>query len=105
MTPRRIKALEQIGFPWNVSKNFKSSKNNNASDGPTIDDWSQLFEQMREKGIDSNMRPKEHWFEGMGIGQDDVGDDEFVKKDINKEWTDEDLLALWNMEGDDDDDF
>ena len=102
MTPRRIRALESIGFPWNISKNFKSSKNANNSEGPTVDDWSKLFEQMREKGIDSNMRPKEHWFEGQSLFKNDETDDEFVKKDLNKEWTDEDLLALWNMEADDD---
>ncbi len=103
MTPRRIRSLESIGFPWNISKNLKSSKNANYSDGPTVDDWTKLFEQMREKGIDSNMRPKEHWFEGQSLFKDnnDIRND-FVKKDLNKEWTDEDLLALWNMGGDDD---
>ncbi len=104
MTPRRIKALESIGFPWNISKNFRSSKNTSDNDsGPSVDDWTKLFEQMREKGIDSNMRPKEHWFEGQSLLNDDNAvDNDFVKKDLNKEWTDEDLLALWNMEGDDD---
>ena len=49
------------------------------------------------------MRPKEHWFEGQSLlNNDSTIDNDFVKKDLNKEWTDEDLLALWNMEGDDD---
>ena len=92
MTPRRIEAMDKIGFPWNIS-NFQL-QNAARSSGPSVDDWSKLFEQMREKGIDSSVRPKEHWFEGMSVL--DTGD----PKDIERDWTDDDLLDLWNMEDD-----
>ena len=89
MTPRRKRLLDTIDFPWNVSKQRY------ISEGPTTDDWSQLFEQMREKGIDKNARPKEHWFEGESLVAKD--DPWVTEKDT---WTDEDLLELWNMEDD-----
>lgn len=90
MTPRRKRALDEINFPWSLNKQKYDT------DGPTVDDWTQLFEQMREKGIDKNARPKEHWFEGQTIfgGQNQ----KVAEKDL---WTDDDLLELWNMEDDD----
>lgn len=91
MTPRRKRALEEIQFPWNINKQQKYG-----TEGPTVDDWTKLFEQMREQGIDKNARPKEHWFEGQSLfnEQDGVA----TEKD---QWTDDDLLELWNMEDDD----
>lgn len=89
MTPRRKRALEEINFP------FSSNKQKYGIDGPTVDDWTKLFEQMREKGIDKDARPKEHWFEGQSIFG--VQDEEVAEKD---QWTDDDLLELWNMEDD-----
>ena len=92
MTARRIEALDEMGFPWKIS-NFQL-KNGAKSSGPSVDDWSKLFEQMREKGIDSNAKPKEHWFEGESVFS--TGD----PKDIERDWTEDDLLDLWNMEDD-----
>ena len=93
MTPRRIKALDKIRFPWYVSN---KNLNGSSSNGPSVDDWSKLFEQMREKGIDSSTKPKEHWFEGESL---------LNTKDLNKgegDWSNDDLMDLWNMEDEDD---
>lgn len=90
MTPRRQRALDAINFPWSINKQKYKT------DGPTVDDWTKLFEQMRERGIDKNVRPKEHWFEGQSL----IGSqDDSAEKD---QWTDDDLLELWNMEDDED---
>lgn len=88
MTPRRKRALDVINFPWSVNKQ-------KYAEGPTVDDWTKLFEQMREKGIDKNVRPKEHWFEG----QNSFGVPEELSAD-KEQWNDDDLLELWNMEDD-----
>lgn len=93
MTIRRINALDKIGFPWHVSN---KKLNGSSSNGPSVDDWSKLFDQMREKGIDSSVRPKEHWFEGESLLN--IGD----PNDIERDWSDVDLMDLWNMEDDDD---
>lgn len=87
MTPRRKRALDEIGFPWSVNKQKYGA------DGPSVDDWTALFQQMREKGIDKDARPKEHWFEGQSLFSTE---DEW---DAEKEYfSDDDLLDLWNME-------
>ncbi len=91
MTPRRKRALDDIEFPWSL--NSRQTYGN--GDGPTVDDWTALFEQMREKGIDKDARPKEHWFEGQSLlaGQEDYDEKEY--------FSDDDLLELWNMEDED----
>jgi Helicase associated domain. len=89
MTPRRIRALDAINFPWSANKQKY------APVGPTVDDWTKLFEKLREQGIDKNAKPKEHWFEGESLLS--RNDDWNWNKD---QWTDEDLLKLWNMEDD-----
>jgi len=78
--------LEEIGFPFQVTGNA-------SADGPSVDDWKKLFDQMREKGINSKLRPKEHWFEGQSLAQEGVNSD--------REWKDDDLLDLWNSMNDD----
>ena len=93
MTPRRKRALDEIKFPWSINRQQKYTE------GPSVDDWTKLFEQMREKGIDKDARPKEHWFEGQSIFTDE---DQPVSE--KEQWTDDDLLELWNMEDDDNDD-
>lgn len=85
LTEERISAMERLvpNFPWKLRD----------SSGPSRKDWADLFQAMRDKGIRPGMRPKQHWFEG---------EDRFsvTVKDV---WTEEDLLELWNQEGDDDD--
>lgn len=90
MTPRRKRALDAINFPWSANKQKY------ATVGPTVDDWTKLFEKLREQGIDKNAKPKEHWFEGESLLSKN-NDDWYWNKD---QWTDEDLLKLWNMEDD-----
>lgn len=82
LTDKRIEALEKIeGFSWKGRAK--------ANRGPTADDWSKLFEGIRQKGITPDMPPKQHWFEGQNR------DFEEESKDV---WTEEDLLELWNQE-------
>ena len=88
MNPRRKRALDAISFPWSVNKQ-KYAK------GPSVDDWTKLFDQMRERGIDKNAKPKEHWFEGQNAFG--VQDESSAEKD---QWADDDLVELWNMEND-----
>ena len=88
MTLRRKNLLEEIGFPFQVT-------GNTSADGPSVEDWKKLFDQMREKGINSKLRPKEHWFEGQSLAEENVN--------IDREWKDDDLLDLWNSMNDDED--
>lgn len=87
LTDERISTLEKAieGFEW---------KARGGDSGPSSQDWSKLFAAMREKGIQPGMRPKQHWFEGTNP----------FSIDIKTTWTEEDLLALWNQEDDEDDD-
>lgn len=80
MTARRKRALEAIGFKWKVHE----EKQKDTTDGPSVDDWTKLFEQMRQKGINKNAELT------LVEKQDQI--------DINKEWNEDDLLELWNME-------
>jgi len=67
------------------------------SDGPSKEDWSKLFVAIQEKGIKPGMRPKQHWFEGLRRNE----------MDVKSEYTEDELVALWNSgdeEEDDDDD-
>jgi hypothetical protein len=87
LTENRIQALEEVpGFSWSG----RSASNR----GPTADDWAKLFAGMREKGIRPGMRPKQHWFEGVNRFQDE----------IKETWTEEDLLELWNQDGETEED-
>jgi len=82
LTEKRIQALEAIpGFEWRG----RAAPNQ----GPTVDDWTKLFEGIRQKGISPDIPPKQHWFEGQSR--------EF-ELDTKEVWTEEDLLALWNQE-------
>eukprot|EP00558_Chaetoceros_sp_UNC1202_P012137 CAMPEP_0197232464 /NCGR_PEP_ID=MMETSP1429-20130617/712_1 /TAXON_ID=49237 /ORGANISM="Chaetoceros sp., Strain UNC1202" /LENGTH=253 /DNA_ID=CAMNT_0042690489 /DNA_START=21 /DNA_END=782 /DNA_ORIENTATION=- len=90
MNPRRKRALDVIGFPWNLNK----QKYGAGTDGPSVDDWSKLFEEMRERGIDKDTKPKEHWFEGQSL----FGGKEGNVWEGDTDWKDDDLLDLWNME-------
>jgi hypothetical protein len=80
MTARRKRALDAIGFIWKVHE----QKEKDTTDGPSVDDWTKLFEQMRQKGIDKNAELT------LVDKQDQI--------DIDKEWNEDDLLELWNME-------
>lgn len=80
MTARRKRALDAIGFAWQA----RAPKDNNETVGPSVDDWAKLFEQMREKGIRKNAELT------LVNVQDQV--------DVNKQWSEYDLLELWNME-------
>lgn len=85
LTNQRIEALENAipGFAW---KAFPGS-------GPSSEDWSSLFDAMRDKGIQPGTRPKQHWFEGVNP----------QKIDVKNMYTEQDLLELWNENDDDDD--
>lgn len=80
MTARRKRALDAIGFTWKVY----GQKDKDTTDGPSVDDWTKLFEQMREKGINKNAELT------LVDKRDQI--------DITKEWNEDDLLELWNME-------
>lgn len=80
MTARRKRALDAIGFTWKVH----GQKDKDTTDGPSVDDWTKLFEQMREKGINKNAELT------LVDKRDQI--------DIIKEWNEDDLLELWNME-------
>ena len=75
MTQRRIKALESIRFPW---KSTSTPKNDVIA--TTVDDWSQLFVKMREKGIIPNIKAKTHWFEGQSLIQAGMNNEEEAGK-------------------------
>lgn len=84
----RIKALESIsGFRWTEESRTRY---------PNKNDWSQLLGAIRQKGISSEGKAKEHWFDGVNPFQEE----------IKSVWTDDELLALWNEadedEGDED---
>ena len=91
MTVSRKEALENINFSW-AGPRMRNRKN---EIGPSADDWSLLFDKMKEKGIDANAKPKEHIFEGQ---------DRFIDTDeLQRNFDEDDLLSLWNEEDDDDD--
>jgi hypothetical protein len=89
LSSSRIQRLERTipNFQWTV----RGSKSN----GPSSEDWFLLFEEMRKKGIGPNVRPKQHWFEGMNVQSIPIK---------NTPYTEQELLALWNQEDDEDDD-
>ena len=84
LTEERIAMLESIpNFSWSGRK----------TKGPSTDDWSKLFVAIREKGIVPGTRAKKHMFDGMNPLNMEV-----QQKDV---WTEDDLMALWNAEDDD----
>ena len=89
LSSSRIQRMERTipNFQWSV----RGSKSN----GPSSEDWFLLFEEMRKKGIGPNVRPKQHWFEGMNVQNIPIKDTPYTEQEI---------LALWNQEDDDDDD-
>jgi len=91
MTDKRIRAMEEVipGFSWKVRVGDGS--------GPSSEDWSKLFDAMREKGIGPGMRPKQHWFEGSNPFSVTTS-----LGSTKETWTEEDLLTLWNQEDDGD---
>jgi len=87
LTEERISAIEEAipDFQWRIR---------GSGGGPSREDWADLFEAMREKGIRPGMRAKQHWFEGQNRF-------ESKSKDV---WTEKDLLELWNQEDDEEED-
>ena len=86
LTEERITMLESIpDFSWEGRR----------TSGPSRADWSKLFVAIREKGIVPGSRAKTHMFDGTNPLHMEVTD-----KDV---WTEDDLMALWNAEEDDDD--
>lgn len=82
ITPERIEALEGIeGFSWRKRRQ-----------GLSKDDWSQLFVAIKDKGIAPGGKTKQHWFDGVNP----------FEKEVKTEWTEDELLALWNEENDED---
>ncbi|KAL3906102.1 MAG: hypothetical protein SGILL_009410 [Bacillariaceae sp.] len=84
LTEDRIEALESLpGFEWRIR----------FSESPSKTDWSNLLNAMREKGISSKAKVKAHWFDGLNP----------FEQEVKTVWTDEDIMALWNEEGEDTD--
>jgi Helicase associated domain len=88
MTMERIRALEASipNFSWQVR---------GLHSGPSTEDWAKLFDAMRAKGLTPGMRPKSHWFEGAHPFKLSGSAALAATKDV---WTEQDLLALWNQE-------
>ena len=85
MTEERVETLESIpDFSWRRK----------GERGPSKDDWSELFVAIREKGIAPGGKIKQHWFDGA----------ERFSTQVKTEWTEQELLALWNEENEDGDD-
>ena len=85
MSEERIGLLESISsFEWRRSRGT----------GPSKDDWSSLFVAMRERGITPDAKVKQHWFDGMNP----------FEEEVKTEWTEQEILALWNEENDENDD-
>ena len=87
LTEERIQAIESAipDFQWRAR---------GGKTGPSSKDWANLFDAMREKGIRPGLPAKTHWFDGVNPFKDTV----------KHTWTEEDLMALWNADGEDDDD-
>ena len=94
MTFARIRELETSipNFSWQV-RGLKS--------GPSTEDWAKLFDAMRAKGLKPGMRPKSHWFEGAHPFRLSGSAALAATKDV---WTEQDLLALWNQESEEEED-
>ena len=78
MTPHRVEALNKIGFQWV----YQSKRLN----GPSTQEWSVLFDKLREKGIAPEAKAKTHWFDG-------------ATRPVADEWN-IDVYKLWNEDGD-----
>lgn len=84
LTEERINLMESIpGFEW---------RRQLRSGGPSRKDWSELFEAVKDKGIAPGAKVREHWFDGMDRWSE-----------VKTEYTEQDLLALWNEEEDEED--
>jgi len=90
MTEARIEALENLGFVWEGIR----ARRRKDMGGPSVDDWSLLFNKLKEKGINKEAKAKEHIFDG---------EDRFVDG-LKHSLDEDDLLSLWNEEEDDDED-
>jgi hypothetical protein len=83
LTEERVRLMESIpDFEWR--RQLRS--------GPSKNDWSELFVAIREKGIAPGAKVRQHWFDGL---------DRWA--DVKTEYTEKELLALWNEEEDEDD--
>lgn len=79
MSPERIELLETIpDFSWQRRR----------GGGPSTSDWDQLFVAIREKGIAPDGKIKQHWFDGVNP----------FETEVKTEWTEQELLALWNSD-------
>jgi hypothetical protein len=81
----RIQALDAVASAWKQRRHARS--------GPSSEDWSLLFKEMRKRGIGPHVRPKQHWFEGINVQKIPIKDTPY---------TEQELLELWNHEDDDD---
>jgi Helicase associated domain len=86
LSPARIAALDEVAVGWKQRRHARS--------GPSSQDWSLLFEEMRKRGIGPGVRPKQHWFEGINVQKIPIK---------NTPYTEQELLELWNQEDDSDD--
>ena len=85
LTEERIRLMESIpDFEWR--RQLRS--------GPSKSDWSELFVAIREKGITPGTKARQHWFDGL---------DRWA--DVKTEYSEQDLLELWNEEEDEEEDI
>jgi Helicase associated domain len=87
LSPSRVQALDEVAAEWKQRRHARS--------GPSSEDWSLLFEEMRKRGIGPGVRPKQHWFEGVNVQKIPIKDTPY---------TEQELLELWNQEDDDEKD-
>lgn len=87
LSPARIQALDEVAAEWKQRRHART--------GPSSEDWSLLFEEMRKRGIGPGVRPKQHWFEGINVQKIPIKDTPY---------TEQELLELWNQEDDDEED-
>lgn len=85
LTEERIRLMESIpDFEWR--RQLRS--------GPSKSDWSELFVAIREKGITPGTKARQHWFDGL---------DRWA--DVKTEYSEQDLLELWNEEEDEEEEI
>jgi hypothetical protein len=84
LTEERIQSIELAipDFPWYAQRSNTT--------GPSSQDWAMLFDEMRKKGIKPGMPMKRHWFDGVNP----------FSMSVKDTWTEEDLMALWNADTD-----
>lgn len=97
LSDARIDALDGIGFPWTPRRGPRRANGTEEEVAPpSRADWSKLFEELKDRGIDAGGEAKEHWFDK---------ERSFEKEGEElKEWDEADVVSLWEQ-GDPEDDW